>query len=268
MDEVVLVTGGSRGIGRAVALMLAGAGRAVAVNYRSDSEAAEAVVAGIEARGGRALAIRADASREAEIGAMFERVDGELGPLTGLVNNAGIGSRVRADAAGADALERLMATNVVGPMLCCREAIKRMSTAYGGRGGAIVSVSSMAATTGGRPGAAHYAASKAAIDAFTMGLAKEVATEGIRVNAVRPGVTETDMVAPVRDDPARRREVEATIAMNRIGKPEEIAAAVCWLLSPAASFISGARLDASGGGFVIGASPDPEASRHPEASRR
>ncbi|MEO1105521.1 MAG: SDR family oxidoreductase, partial [Pseudomonadota bacterium] len=154
----------------------------------------------------------------------------------------------------AGVLAHLMAVNIVGTMVCCREAARRMSTANGGAGGAIVNVSSMAGTIGGRPGASAYAASKAAVDAFTVGFAKEVATEGIRVNALRPGVTITDMTAAVRDNAEVRASIEATIAMNRTADPIEMAAPIVWLLSDEASFVSGARLDVSGGGFVIGAS--------------
>lgn len=254
MDDIVLVTGGSRGIGAATCLRAARAGYKVAVNYASDSAAAQRVVAAVEAAGGRAIAVRADVADDAAVVAMFAEVVDTLGRPTALVNSAGISLRSRTADFDCGALTRLMAVNIVGTMLCCREAVRLMSTAHGGAGGSIVNVSSMAATIGGRPGASAYAASKAAVDAFTRGLAKEVAAEGVRVNAVRPGVTITDMTANVRDNPDQRAAIEATIAMNRTAEADEIAAPIIWLLSDEASFISGARLDASGGGFVIGAS--------------
>jgi len=247
------VTGGSRGIGAATCLRAAREGYAVAVNYRRDEAAANAVVAAIEAQGGRAVAVAGDVAEEAEVVAMFDRAAEALGPVDALVNSAGVSANSAvADFAAAD-LERLMRINVVGLMLCCREAARRMALSRGGRGGAIVNVSSMAATIGGRPGASHYAASKAAVDAFTKGFAKEVAADGIRVNALRPGVTITEMTAAVRDDAEVRAGVERSIAMNRTAKPDEMAAPIVWLLSDEASFVSGACLDVSGGGFVIGA---------------
>ena len=253
MDDVILVTGGSRGIGAATCRRAAASGYKVAVNYRSDEAAARQLVSEIEAGGGTAIAVRADVAVEPEVAAMFAEVADRFGPLTALVNSAGITVHSRVADFEDGALTGLMAVNVVGTMLCCREAVRVMSTARGGRGGAIVNVSSMAATIGGRPGASAYAASKAAVDAFTRGFAKEVATEGIRVNAVRPGVTITDMTAAVRDDPEVRAAIEATIAMHRTAEADEIAAPIVWLLSKDASFISGAHVDASGGGFVIGA---------------
>ncbi|NJO36557.1 MAG: SDR family oxidoreductase, partial [Rhizobiales bacterium] len=171
-----------------------------------------------------------------------------------LVNSAGVTARMRADEVEAGQLQRLMAVNVIGLMLCCREAIRRMSTRLGGPGGAIVNVSSMAAAQGGRPGASHYAGSKGAVDSYTKGVAREVAAEGIRINAVRPGVTLTDMVQAVRDDPKVRAAIDATIPMSRPAAASEIAAPIVWLLSVEASFVTGAIIDASGGGFVIGAS--------------
>jgi NAD(P)-dependent dehydrogenase (short-subunit alcohol dehydrogenase family) len=251
--RIMLVTGGARGIGRAVVRLAAERGYDVAVGYRSARDEAEAAVAEVEAAGQRAVAIQADVGSEADIVAMFEACDKSLGPLDVLVNSAGIAGQVPVCEVEGDYLTRLMAVNVVGTMLCCREAVRRMSTASGGTGGAIVNISSMAAVAGGRPGAAHYAGSKGAIDSFTMGIGKEVATQGIRVNAVRPGVTITDMTAAVRDDEAVRRGVEATIPMQRAGAPEEIAEAVMWLASDAASFVTGAFINAGGGGFVIGA---------------
>lgn len=250
---MVLITGGSRGIGAATARAAAAAGHAVAVNYERREDAAEAVVADIVAAGGRACAVAGDVADEGAVERMFETAQSRLGPVTGLVNSAGISGNGSA-AADFDAatLERLFAVNVVGTMLCCREAVRRMSTRRGGAGGAIVNVSSMAATIGGRAGASDYASSKAAVDAFTVGLAKEVAAEGIRVNALRPGMTLTDMTDDLRDDPRQHARIAATIPMGRVASADEIARPIVWLLSPDASFISGARLDASGGGFLIG----------------
>ena len=188
---------------------------------------------------------------------MFDQAVERLGPLTALVNSAGVSGHSRVVDFDAGSLETLMRVNVIGTMLCCREAGRRMSTARGGAGGAVVNISSMAATIGGRPGSAHYAASKAAVDVFTVGFAKEVANQGIRVNAVRPGATLTDMTASLRDADLAGK-VAATIPMNRIAEAAEVAAPVLWLLSPEASFVSGCRLDVSGGGFVIGASTQPQ----------
>ncbi|MGI9426675.1 MAG: SDR family oxidoreductase [Hyphomicrobiaceae bacterium] len=255
MAGIVLITGGSRGIGAATARKAASAGYAVAVNYRQDDEAASALIRDLQSSGTVAIAVQGDVSSQDDIVRVFDSVSEQIGVPTALVNSAGIsGGHSRVEDFDSAVLEQLMKVNVIGTMLCCREAAKRMSTANGGSGGAIVNVTSMAGTIGGRPGSSHYAASKAALDSFTMGFAKEVATEGIRVNAVRPGVTLTDMTAAVRDDPKLRRDVVATIAMNRAAEPEEMAAPIVWLLSDEASFISGCRLDASGGGFVIAAS--------------
>jgi NAD(P)-dependent dehydrogenase (short-subunit alcohol dehydrogenase family) len=253
MGKVLLVTGGARGIGRSVAELAAGRGFDVAVGYRNDRAAAEAAVSAIAASGQRAMAVQADVADEADIIRMFHETEAGLGKIDALVNSAGISTRVRADEVSGEQLQRLMAVNVVGLMLCCREAIKRMSTKNGGAGGAIVNVSSMAAAFGGRPGASHYAGSKGAVDSYTRGAAKEIATEGVRINAVRPGVTLTDMVQAVRDDPNVRNNINATIPMNRPAEASEIAEPILWLLSDAASFVTGAIVDASGGGFVIGA---------------
>ncbi|MEM7044269.1 MAG: SDR family oxidoreductase [Pseudomonadota bacterium] len=253
MGDVLLVTGGARGIGRAVVELAAGRGFDVAVGYRHDRSAAEEAVAAVRAAGKRAVAVQADVADEADIVRMFEEAEDGLGPIRALVNSAGISTRIRVDAMPAVDLQRLMAINVIGLMLCCREAAKRMSTAHGGEGGAIVNVGSMAAALGGRPGASHYAGSKGAVDSFSKGLAREVAEEGIRVNVVRPGVTLTDMVEAVRDDPEKRRAVSATIPMGRPAEASEIAEPILWLLSDAASFVTGCIVDASGGGFVIGA---------------
>ncbi|MGH6917843.1 MAG: SDR family NAD(P)-dependent oxidoreductase, partial [Geminicoccaceae bacterium] len=192
MTGILLITGGSRGIGAATARLAAQKGYAIAINYRAAREEAEALVAAIEADGGRAIAVQADVAAQEQVEAMFRAVDG-FGPLTALVNSAGISLAARVADLEQGALERLLAINVIGTMLCCREAVRRMSTRLGGQGGAIVNVSSMAATIGGRPGRVAYAASKGAVDSFTIGLAKEVAREGIRVNALRPGMTMTDM---------------------------------------------------------------------------
>jgi NAD(P)-dependent dehydrogenase (short-subunit alcohol dehydrogenase family) len=201
LGGILLVTGGARGIGRATVELVAAKGFDVAVGFRDRRDEALAALAAVEAAGRRGIAVQADIASEPDIIGMFEETAKKLGRITALVNCAGITTRKRVDAMDAKTLQRLMAVNVIGPMLCCREAVRRMSTKQGGEGGAIVNVGSMAAAFGGRPGAAHYAGSKGAIDSFTKGFAKEVAEEGIRVNVVRPGVTLTDMVAAVRDDP-------------------------------------------------------------------
>jgi NAD(P)-dependent dehydrogenase (short-subunit alcohol dehydrogenase family) len=253
LTEIVLITGGARGIGAATARLAAGQGYAVAINYRTAYESAAALVAEIERNGGRAIAVRADVSKEDDVVRLFDDVDRQLGRLSALVNSAGIdgGPETRVADLEQASLERLFAVNVIGTMLCCREATRRMSTAQGGAGGAIVNISSMAATIGGRPGRSAYAASKGAIDSFTIGFAREVAREGIRVNAIRPGMTLTDMTAAVRRDLELRTRIAATIAMNRCAEPEEMAGPILWLLSAEASFISGAILNASGGGFML-----------------
>jgi NAD(P)-dependent dehydrogenase (short-subunit alcohol dehydrogenase family) len=247
-----LITGGARGIGRATALLAAEASWDVAVGCRERRDAAEAVAREVEGRGRRAAVVAGNVGDPAAVPGLFEAAERALGPLSGLVCAAGIGHSARVEAFDAADLTRLMAVNVVGLMLCCREAARRMSTARGGRGGAIVNVSSMAATIGGRPGASAYAASKAAVDVFTAGFAKEVAVEGVRVNVVRPGVILTDMTAGLRDDAEAWGKVAASIPMQRVGAPEEVARAIVWLLSPEASFVTGAHLNVGGGGFVIG----------------
>ena len=249
----MLVTGGARGIGAATAKLAAGQGYAVAVNYERARERAEALVSEIEAGGGNAIAVQADVAQQDQVERMFNQVDERLGRLTALVNSAGIDGGAATPVAELEQvpLERLLAVNVIGTMLCCREAVRRMSTARGGQGGAIVNVSSMAATIGGRAGRTAYAASKGAIDSFTIGLAKEVAREGIRVNALRPGMTLTDMTDAVRQDAGLRAKIADTIAMNRCAAPEEMARPILWLLSDEASFVSGALLDGSGGGFML-----------------
>lgn len=253
MPGICLITGGGRGIGAATARLVAADGLAVAIGHRERSDAAEALAAEIEAAGGRAVAVKGDVASEADIFAMFDATERALGPVTHLVNSAGISINARIEDFDADAVARLLAVNVTGLMLCCREAVRRMPDQLPNGGGAIVNVSSMAATIGGRAGASAYAASKAAVDVFTTGLAKEVAERGIRVNVVRPGMTRTEMTKDRLDDPAIEAKLAATIAMHRVGEAQEIAEAIRWLLSPRASFVSGAHLNAGGGGFVIGA---------------
>lgn len=243
----VVVTGGSRGIGAATARLAAARGFAVAVNYATGEREAAEVVHSIRERGGKAVAIRGDLGRESDIVQVFAEAERELGPLRGLVNNAGVtGGFARVEAVTADALERLFSVNVVGAILCGREAVKRMSTRHGGRGGSIVNISSLAARTGSAGEWVHYAASKGAINSFTVGLAREVATEGIRVNAVAPGLVETGIHA-ANGEPGRLERLKPTIPMGRAGKPEEIAEAVVWLLSSAASYVTGAVLEVGGG---------------------
>lgn len=244
---VVLVTGGSRGIGAAVSRLAARQGWRVAVNYASNRKAADAVVAAIAEGGGEAVAIAGDVGKTADIVAMFAAVDRHFGRLDGLVNNAGVVDYPqRVDEMAAERIERMMRINVTGSMLCAAEAVRRMSSRYGGRGGAIVNVSSMAAILGSPTQYVDYAASKAAIDTFTVGLAREVATEGIRVNAIRPGVIETDLHAS-GGLPDRACEMAPSIPMQRSGTPEEVADAILYLLSPSASYITGAILNVSGG---------------------
>jgi NAD(P)-dependent dehydrogenase (short-subunit alcohol dehydrogenase family) len=251
MSRVCLVTGGARGIGRATALAAARDGWHVAVNYRERQDAADALVGEIETLGRKALAVQGDIADAAAVVALFAAVDKGLGPLGALVNSAGISRHNRVDALVEADLVRMLAVNVTGLMLCCREAAKRMSSKYGGRGGSIVNVSSMAATIGGRAGASTYAASKGAVDVFTAGFAKEVAAEGTRVNAVRPGVIDTEMIGAMRSGP-RRTELDATIPMKRFGTPGEVAQTIVWLLSDKASFVTGAHVNIGGGGFLVG----------------
>ena len=247
MPKILLVTGGSRGIGAATARLAAERGYTVCITYLRNQAAAEAVVDDIAAGGGSALAIRADVGAEAEVIRLFEHVDAQVGPIAALVNNAGMLERqMRVDQMDAARIQRIFATNVVGPFLCAREAVRRMSTSYGGAGGAIVNVSSAAARLGGPGEYVDYAASKGAIDTFTVGLAKEVAAEGIRVNAVRPGVIYTEIHAS-GGEPGRVDRVKASVPMRRGGHAEEVAHAIVWLLSDEASYVTGACLDVSGG---------------------
>ena len=247
MPKTILITGGSRGIGAATALLAAQRGYAVCLSYLHNQAAAENVVASIEALGGQARAFRADVALESDVVALFERIDAEVGPLAALVNNAGILERqMRVDHMDAARLQRIFATNVIGSFLCAREAVQRMSTNYGGAGGAIVNVSSGAARLGAPNEYVDYAASKGAIDTFTVGLAKEVATEGIRVNAVRPGVIYTEIHAS-GGEPQRVDRVKSGVPMQRGGSAEEVARAILWLLSDEASYVTGTCLDVTGG---------------------
>jgi NAD(P)-dependent dehydrogenase (short-subunit alcohol dehydrogenase family) len=245
--NVALITGGSRGIGAATARLAATRGYAVCVNYRTARAAAEEVVNDIEAAGGRAIAVAADVAMEADVVRLFETVDAELGLLTALVNNAGIlEPQRRVETMDAGRISRVFATNVTGTLLCAREAIKRMSTAHGGRGGAIVNVSSMASRLGSPGEYVDYAASKGAVDTLTIGLAHEVAQEGIRVNAVRPGIVYTDIHAS-GGEPGRVDRVKAFVPLRRGGQPDEVARAILWLLSDEASYSTGTFIDVSGG---------------------
>ena len=247
MEKTLLVTGGSRGIGAATALLAARQGYAVAVNYATHSAAADEVVRKIRAAGGRAFSVQADVAVEKDIMAMFKKIDIEFGRLDALVNNAGVVDQTsRVDAMTMARLQRMFAVNVFGSFLCAREAVKRMSTRGGGIGGAIVNVSSAAARIGSPGQYVDYAAAKGAIDTFTLGLAKEVATEGIRVNAVRPGIIETDIHAS-GGLPNRAHDVAPQVPMQRAGSAEEVAQSIVWLLSDAASYTTGALLDVTGG---------------------
>lgn len=247
MEKVAVITGGGRGIGAATARLAASRGYAVCVNYRSNHEAAASIVHDIETAGGRAVAIAADMSVEADVVRLFQECDQALGPLSALVNSAGIIERqMRVDEMDAGRLRRVFATNVFGPFLCSREAVRRMSTRHGGRGGAIVNVSSLASVYGSPNEYVDYAATKGAIDTMTTGLAREVATEGIRVNVVRAGHIYTEFHA-LGGEPDRVERVKADVPMKRGGRPEEVAQAIVWLLSDEASYVTGTRLDVAGG---------------------
>lgn len=246
-DKIILITGGSRGIGAATARAAADRGYAVCISFLHNERAANELVDRIAANGGRALAVKADVSDEPDVENLFKQVDSKLGPLSALVNNAGIlEQHMRLDAMDGARLARVFNTNVIGSFLCAREAVKRMSTRYGGRGGAIVNLSSAASRIGSPNEYIDYAASKGAIDTMTLGLAKEVAAEGIRVNAVRPGVIYTDIHAS-GGEPDRVDRVKSVVPMQRGGYPEEVAQAILWLLSDEASYSTGALLDVSGG---------------------
>jgi NAD(P)-dependent dehydrogenase (short-subunit alcohol dehydrogenase family) len=247
MAPVLLVTGASRGIGAATARLAARRGYAVCVNYRHHRLAAQGVVRDIEAAGGRAVAAEADVSVEADVRRLFETADRLLGPLAALVNNAGIlETQMRVEKMDQARLQRVFATNVFGPFMCAREAVRRLSRQHGGRGGAIVNVSSAAARLGAPGEYVDYAASKGALDTLTIGLAQEVAAEGIRVNGVRAGFIYTEMHAS-GGEPSRVDRVKAFVPMQRGGSAEEVAAAILWLLSDEASFTTGAFVDVTGG---------------------
>jgi NAD(P)-dependent dehydrogenase (short-subunit alcohol dehydrogenase family) len=241
-----VITGGSRGIGRATALAVASRGFKVCVGYASNEAAAKSVVSTIEAKNGKAIAVKCDVGSESDIMALFEAAD-EFGTLGALVNNAGIvGTTSRVDEMSAERIQRMMAVNVTGSMLCAREAVKRMSTRHGGKGGVIVNLSSVAAKLGSPNTYVDYAASKGAIDSFTIGLGHEVAGEGIRVAAIRPGLIDTEIHAS-GGDPDRPHRLSSSVPMKRVGTADEIANAIVWLISDEASYVTSAILDVSGG---------------------
>ncbi len=243
----MVVTGGSRGIGAATAKLAAARGYAVCINYLQDGQTAEALVRRIEDENGRAAAIQADISSEADVISLFLQTDSRLGSVSALVNNAAtLDRQMRLDSMDFARIERTFAVNVIGSMICAREAVKRMSTRHGGSGGAIVNVSSGAAKYGSPGEYVDYAASKGAIETFTTGLAREVAEESIRVNAVRPGLIYTEMHAK-GGEPGRVDRVKTLVPMQRGGQPEEVASAILWLLSAEASYITGTIIDVSGG---------------------
>ncbi|MEO8014286.1 SDR family oxidoreductase [Polaromonas sp.] len=247
MSQLVLITGGSRGIGAATALLAARHGYAVAVNYTANSLAADEVVRQIRQAGGQAMAVQADVANEAQVVAMFEKIDAKFGRLSALVNNAGVVDQTtRVEAITLARLQRMFEINVFGSFLCAREAVRRMSTRHGGAGGSIVNVSSVAARLGAPGQYVDYAAAKGAIDTFTIGLAKEVAAEGIRVNAVRPGIIETDIHAS-GGLPDRARDMAPQVPMQRAGSAEEVAESIVWLMGASSSYTTGAFLDVTGG---------------------
>lgn len=247
MDKVILITGASRGIGAATALLAARQGYRICINYHTDDAAAQQVLDQVRALGAEAIAARADASVEDEVVQLFQRIDQELGPMTALVNNAGtIAQQSRVEDMSEFRLLKMMKTNIVGPMLCAKHALRRMSRRHGGKGGSIVNVSSVAARLGSPAEYVDYAASKGALDTFTLGLSKEVAGEGVRVNAVRPGYIHTGFHA-LSGDPDRVGKLEPGIPMGRGGQPEEVAEAIMWLLSDQASYATGTFIDLGGG---------------------
>ena len=247
MKEVILITGSSRGIGAATALLAARHGYAVCINYLRDAQAAEALCAQIRAAGGEAIAVQADVGDEADVARLFREVDARLGTLTALVNNVGVlEQKCRLTEISAARLERVLRTNVISYFLCCQLAVRRMSSATGGQGGRIVNVSSVAARRGSANEYVDYAASKGAVDTLTIGLAKEVANEGIRVNCVRPGLIYTEIHAS-GGEPERVARLESGVPMQRGGRPEEIADAILYLLGPGSSYATGTFLDISGG---------------------
>ncbi len=245
-DKVAIITGGGRGIGRAAALAAAARGFKVCIGYASNEAAAKQVVAAIEAKGGKAIAVKCDVASESDILALFKAAD-RFGPLSALINNAGIvGPTSRVDEMSAERIQRMMAVNVTGSMLCAREAVKRMSTRHGGKGGVIINLSSVAAKLGSPNTYVDYAASKGAIDSFTIGLGYEVAGEGIRVAAIRPGLIDTEIHAS-GGEPDRAHRLAPMVPMKRVGTAEEIANAILWLMSDEASYVTSAILDVSGG---------------------
>ena len=251
MTKTLLITGGASGIGAETARRAGERGVKGAGHFRARAAPAREVVGGIGAAGGNAVALPGDMASETDIVRLFKETERALGPITHLVNSAGIGYRTRVDEYDAARLANLFAINAIGLMLCCREAAKRMSTRNGGKGGAIVNVSSMASTIGGRLGSSAYAATKGAVDSFTKGFAREAAAEGVRVNAVRPGMVLSEMTEKALAEPAFRARIEESIPMHRVGESHEIAETILWLLSDEASFITGAMVDAAGGGYII-----------------
>jgi NAD(P)-dependent dehydrogenase (short-subunit alcohol dehydrogenase family) len=246
MDRVAIITGGSRGIGRATALAAARRGYRICIGYASNETAAREVVSQIEASNGKAIAVRCDVGQEADILGLFKAAD-DFGPLGALVNNAGVVDvSARVENMSAERIQRMMTINVTGSILCAREAVKRMSTRHGGNGGVIVNLSSVAAKLGSPNTYVDYAASKGAIDSFTLGLAYEVANEGIRVAGVRPGLIDTDIHAS-GGEPDRAQRLSKNVPMQRVGSAEEIANAIVWLMSDEASYVTGSILDVSGG---------------------
>ncbi len=247
MKPVILITGGSRGIGAATALLAAQQGYAVGINYSANAQAAHALVDQIKASGGQAIAIQGDVADEAQVMDMFKAVDERLGKLSALVNNAGVVDvACRVDSMSVQRLRRMFDINLLGSFFCAREAVRRMSTQHGGQGGSIVNVSSVAAKLGGTGQYVDYAASKGAIDTMTVGLAKEVALEGIRVNAVRPGIIDTEIHAS-GGQPNRVQEMTPLLPMKRPGTAEEVAQAIMWLVSPLSSYTTGSFVDVTGG---------------------